>query len=398
MTQPPNEFVRQLKAQSVMVLTDVYNEIQCLLEPLGRPLHYRGRQWNPVRVDAWFWGTQNPRFAHGMAWSTFLQVMCFVLPFIHLGCEEVDYIPAGGGTNQVSGKTVVVRQLKKPKKKIKYVVNRNSPIRFDVPDITDWTKETIDKVFEEETKVRYATGYQGTGTAAGNLGEGEGDGAGFGAGNWKGMVRFIRIKYEGGDWNNNMGRGADHNMLIEFNLRSRGIKVAKQTEARTVDELNNFRMFNSPPFVYVTGHHRLNFSDREVRMLRSYMLEKHGMIFADAASPSWGRAFRQQMARLLPDVRPIYVPMDDEIHRRPFPIDRLPYVAPHDSPMMAIGWKVKGRWVAYYHPGDLADAWKDGHSGVKKDVAEAAYELGVNVIYYAYRQYSIWLSENKRKQ
>jgi hypothetical protein len=104
------------------------------------------------------------------------------------------------------------------------------------------------------------------------------------------------------------------------------------------------------------------------------------------------------MRRVLPDVQPIYIPFDDPIHRQPFRINNLPYVAPHDPPMVARGWKWQGRWVGYYHPGDLADAWKDGHSGVSKEVARESYKLGVNVIYYAYRGYSQWLRENKVKQ
>ena len=45
------------------------------------------------------------------------------------------------------------------------------------------------------------------------------------------------------------------------------------------------------------------------------------------------------------------------------------------------------RWVVFYHPGDINDAWKDGHSGAAPQVADQAYKLGVNVIYYAFNQY-----------
>ena len=43
--------------------------------------------------------------------------------------------------------------------------------------------------------------------------------------------------------------------------------------------------------------------------------------------------------------------------------------------------------MVYYHPGDVKDAWKDGHSGASEQVADQAYKLGVNVIYYAFNQY-----------
>ena len=46
-----------------------------------------------------------------------------------------------------------------------------------------------------------------------------------------------------------------------------------------------------------------------------------------------------------------------------------------------------GRWLVYYHPGDVNDAWKDGHSGASAEVADQAYKLGVNVMFYAFNQY-----------
>ena len=39
------------------------------------------------------------------------------------------------------------------------------------------------------------------------------------------------------------------------------------------------------------------------------------------------------------------------------------------------------------HPGDINDAWKDGHSGASEAVAEQAFKLGINVMYYAFNAY-----------
>jgi hypothetical protein len=96
------------------------------------------------------------------------------------------------------------------------------------------------------------------------------------------------------------------------------------------------------------------------------------------------------MSRVLPTVEPVRVPLDDPIHRVPYAIPFLPYVAPHGG-KDAWGWKVDGRWVAYYHPGDIGDAWADGHAGVRREIWEACYQLGVNVIFYAHVEYNKWL-------
>ena len=47
--------------------------------------------------------------------------------------------------------------------------------------------------------------------------------------------------------------------------------------------------------------------------------------------------------------------------------------------------------MAYYHPGDIGDAWADGHAGVRRPIWEYCYQLGTNVIFYAHSQYNRWL-------
>ena len=83
------------------------------------------------------------------------------------------------------------------------------------------------------------------------------------------------------------------------------------------------------------------------------------------------------------------------IHRIPFPIPFLPYVAPHGG-TDALAWVVNGRIVAYYHPGDIGDAWADDHAGVPAQIWEACYQLGTNVIFYGHTEYSKWLESPKK--
>ena len=67
----------------------------------------------------------------------------------------------------------------------------------------------------------------------------------------------------------------------------------------------------------------------------------------------------------------------------------LPIVSPHGGTVM-YGWKVDGRWLALYHPGDLMDAWADGHAGVKEEVWKACYLLGANIMFYAALEKHKW--------
>ena len=99
------------------------------------------------------------------------------------------------------------------------------------------------------------------------------------------------------------------------------------------------------------------------------------------------------MRQVLPGVEPIEVPLDHPVHRgMPF----LPIVAPHGG-TKAYGWVVDSRLVAYYHPGDIGDAWADGHAGVKPTVYEACYVLGANVMLYAHAEYSKWVQARRKE-
>ena len=61
----------------------------------------------------------------------------------------------------------------------------------------------------------------------------------------------------------------------------------------------------------------------------------------------------------------------------------------------ALGWKIDGRWAVYYHPGALSDAWRDDHAGIKKDIWEQCYQLGINILYYAYMEQDSWREAQK---
>jgi hypothetical protein len=114
------------------------------------------------------------------------------------------------------------------------------------------------------------------------------------------------------------------------------------------------------------------------------------MLFASSGSSHFHNQFMALMTRVLPDIRPVPVPLDDTIHRVPFAVPLLPYVVPHGG-REALGWSADGRWLTYYHPGDISDAWADGHAGVSREVYDGCYQLGANVINYGHVEYSKWL-------
>lgn len=341
-------------------------------EYLGSAAEWPERIWNPLDLGAWYYGRRARRLNQSVA-ALAVYALAFALLVALLGqlqgCRELYEMPAGGGKQTVIAQTVKVQKVVRKK----YVINRFSSIIFNPPPIDEVKLQLV-----EQTAHQYAVGY------------GAGSEAGFSGGTQRGKVRFIRVKYDGGDWDQDFGVGADLNMLIEYGIRT-GHKTHDQTEARTVAQLANFPLGRSPPFVFMTGQQSISLSKSEIAVFREYLVEKHGMLFCDnGGSGHFHNQFFALMAQVLPNIQPVKVPLDDIIHRVPYTLPFLPIVAPHGG-KVAWGWKMDGRWLVYYHPGDIADAWADDHAGVPPEIYEYCYQLGTNIIFYAHVEYNKWL-------
>lgn len=352
--------------------------------------------WNPLDLRAHFYAVdwaQPLRWLNPKRWmhsqrsrkldQSLLALIGYSFTFTILGllfsqlsgCREIYEMPAGGGEQKQLAQVVKIKKVIRKK----YVINPLSAISFQVPPIDE-----VQLNLEEKTEHAYTVGY------------GEGQGAGFAGGTFRGKVRFIRLEYSGGDWDQDFGIGGDLNMLLEYGIRTHH-KVGERTESRTIGQLRNFPKGKSPPIVYMTGQQNISVSNSELKTLREYLNDKHGMLFADnGGSRHFHNQFLSLMSRVLPDIRPVPIPLDDIIHRVPFQIPYLPYVAPHGG-KEALGWYKDGRWIAYYHPGDIGDAWADGHAGVKADIWESCYKLGTNVIFYAHSEYAKWLEAQEKE-
>jgi hypothetical protein len=291
------------------------------------------------------------------------------LILFRLGCVQPYRIPAGGGETVAQKVRVQVKRVKRTR----YVVNPLSPIYFTQPK-----PEDVEFNIDRDTTHAYRPGQVG--------GRGTGKGPGYGAGVPGGKVRFIRLQYRGGDWDQDMGINADTNILIEFHKRT-SIPVFNHTEAIPVSHLRKFPKNQKPPFVYITGSRGIDIRSRDAEILRDYLLKDGGMLFADNGGRHFHSSFSRLMRRVLPDYDFVAIPHDDEIFQTPY---LLPDGAPplwHHSGTEVLGIKYRGRWIVFYHQGDLGDAWKTGHSGTSDESAELAYQTGVNVIQYAIIRY-----------
>ena len=123
------------------------------------------------------------------------------------------------------------------------------------------------------------------------------------------------------------------------------------------------------------------------------------MLIADASSSGFHRSFLNLMRQVFPDKQLIDIADDDMIFQ-------LPYSFPNGAPSFwahggtrALGVKHEGRWVVFYHPGDMNDAWKHQEfSKVTPEMRDAAMNLGVNLIYYAFNQWDDAVAKAKKNQ
>ncbi len=299
------------------------------------------------------------------------------------GCIEPYRVPKGSG-NPVVAMVKMVKPKKKKKKSI--TVNPNSAIVFDKPDL-DHTE--ADEEMKEMTELKYEVA--STTGATGNLGKGGGTEGGWPEGMEDYKIRFIRLEHGGIGWDDGMREnGADINFLREFARVTGFRKIARSGESHSIAMLRKYPRDAFPPFVFLTGDGAMGrVSPADAKILREYCLGG-GFLIADAGSLEFHNSFVHFMRQqVFPDKPLIDVADDDELYRLPF---MFPDGAPafwHHGGRRGLGIKHEGRWVVFYHPGDMNDAWRSpGYIEVSPEMRASAMHLGINLVRYAFDRWN----------
>jgi hypothetical protein len=295
------------------------------------------------------------------------------------GCTEDYRIQKGSGTPSVAAVPVVkIVKAKKAKKK-KYMLNAKSAISFHVPD--------LDEKMSQATYAADASRVLSKGGIGGKTGAGGGKTGGWPDGMEGAVVRFIRLEYSGSAWDDGMdvASRSDMNFLEEFK-RQTGLKVADKSESHPISQLASYRKGFAPPFVFMCGAGGISIPPRDIKVLREYLMGG-GMLFADCGSPEWDRQFRTFIQVLFPGQALLEIADDDPIFQAPFAFANGAPPLWHHGGNRALGVRVKDRWAVFYHPGDIHDAWKSGHSGLTAELASGSMEMGVNIVYYSFTRY-----------
>lgn len=192
-------------------------------------------------------------------------------------------------------------------------------------------------------------------------------------------VRLAIVKYGGGgDWYEGI---TPMPRFISFVRRNTGIDVAPEAE---VVELSNDKLYTYP-FLFLTGHGNVVFSETEARRLRRY-LENGGFLYID---DDYGLDpyIRREMKKVFPEQDFVELPFNHGIYSAHYDFpDGLPKIHEHDGkPPQGFGLFHNGRLVVYYtYETNISDGWEspDVH-GNPPEVREKALRMGVNILTYA---------------
>lgn len=191
--------------------------------------------------------------------------------------------------------------------------------------------------------------------------------------------KIARLKYSGGgDWYNDPS--AEVNMM-EYLKKNTVIDVA-EPKFYSVD-ISSDDIFNYP-FIIITGHGNINFSDSEVKRLRNY-LERGGFIYADD-DYGMNESFKREMKKVFPNQEMQELPFNNKIYRSHFDFpDGLPKIHEHDGkPPQGFGYFIEGRLCVYYtYETNITDGWADPREhDDPPEKREEAFRMGTNIIVY----------------
>lgn len=191
--------------------------------------------------------------------------------------------------------------------------------------------------------------------------------------------QIARLKYSGGgDWYNDPSAEVN---LLKFVQANTNIKV--NAEYKFVDIASD-EIF-SYPFLFLTGHGNIVFSNEEVKRLRTY-LENGGFLYID---DDYGldKAIRKEMKKVFPEKDFLELPFNNKIFNIFYKFDGgTPKTHEHDkNPPQTFGIFLGNRLaVLYTFESNPSDGWADPEvHNDPKEKREEALKFGTNIIIYA---------------
>jgi hypothetical protein len=195
-----------------------------------------------------------------------------------------------------------------------------------------------------------------------------------------GQIKIAKVKYQGGgDWYANKTSLPN---LIAFSNQILKMNISQTPETVDMTSANLFRY----PFIHLTGHGNVNFSEEEVKILRTYLIGG-GFLHID---DNYGldESIRREMKKVFPELRFVELPFNHPIYHQKFDFPTgLPKIHEHDGkPAQGFGLVFKGRLICFYtYETDLGNGWENPETyNDPPEKRELALKMGANILQYAF--------------
>jgi hypothetical protein len=193
-------------------------------------------------------------------------------------------------------------------------------------------------------------------------------------------LKIAKLKYSGGgDWYAN--KTALPN-LISFCIKELGTQLAAEEDIVEVGSKDLYLY----PYIYMTGHGNVVFSERDASNLRQYLIGG-GFLHID---DNYGldKFIRLELKKVFPELELKELPFDHPVYHQKFKFPKgLPKIHEHDGkPAQGFGLIYEGRLVVFYsYESDLGNGWEDKriHSTPEAKHQEAL-RMGANLISYCF--------------
>ncbi|MBB6610312.1 DUF4159 domain-containing protein [Pontibacter sp. Tf4] len=195
-------------------------------------------------------------------------------------------------------------------------------------------------------------------------------------------LKIAKLKYNGGgDWYANKTSLPN---LIKFCNQNLNMNIKPDED---VVEVGSPELFTYP-FVHMTGHGNVVFSDAETQNLRNYLISG-GFLHID---DNYGldKYIRKEMKKVFPEYEFVELPFNHPIYKQKYTFKNgLPKIHEHDNkPPQGFGIIHEGRLVCFYsYETDLGNGWEDAEVyNDPENKRREALQMGANILTFALTQ------------
>lgn len=191
--------------------------------------------------------------------------------------------------------------------------------------------------------------------------------------------KIAKLKYNGGgDWYANKTSLPN---LISYCNKKLLLNISPKED---YVDVGSSKIFNYP-FIHMTGHGNVVFSDSEAENLRNY-LTGGGFLHID---DNYGldQFIRVEMKKVFPNSDFVELPFTHPIYHQKYDFKNgVPKIHEHDGkPAQGFGILHEGKLVCFYsYESDLGNGWEDAEiHNDQPETREKALRMGANILSYA---------------